>query len=146
MMRLGRARPAAASTPPAGTPGSARARVAVARSFAASEKPADVYNLTVDGDHEFYANGVLVHNCDALRYLLINLGTGPQFVILDAAPAQLLADAGVEILEPAGAFAVRPDPADILFGRDMADEGRPRAGTTQIAPWAVTNGSNGKQA
>ena len=28
-----------------------------------------VYNLTVEGEHEFYANGVLVHNCDALRYL-----------------------------------------------------------------------------
>lgn len=28
-----------------------------------------VYDLTVDGVHEFYANGVLVHNCmDALRY------------------------------------------------------------------------------
>jgi phage terminase large subunit-like protein len=27
-----------------------------------------VYNLTVDGEHEFFANGVLVHNCDALRY------------------------------------------------------------------------------
>lgn len=27
-----------------------------------------VYNLTVDGNPEYYANGVLVHNCDALRY------------------------------------------------------------------------------
>lgn len=27
-----------------------------------------VYNLTVDGNHEFFANGILVHNCDALRY------------------------------------------------------------------------------
>jgi hypothetical protein len=27
-----------------------------------------VFNLTVDGAPEFYANGVLVHNCDALRY------------------------------------------------------------------------------
>ena len=30
-----------------------------------------VYNLSVEGDfHEFYAEGLLVHNCDALRYLL----------------------------------------------------------------------------
>lgn len=29
---------------------------------------ADVFNLAVDGAHEFFANGVLVHNCDALRY------------------------------------------------------------------------------
>lgn len=31
----------------------------------------DVYNLLVEGKHEFYANGILVHNCmDALRYAL----------------------------------------------------------------------------
>ena len=33
---------------------------------------ADVYNLTVDGESEYYANGILVHNCyDALRYGLM---------------------------------------------------------------------------
>jgi hypothetical protein len=31
--------------------------------------PVPVYNLTVEGAPEFYAEGVLVHNCDALRYL-----------------------------------------------------------------------------
>lgn len=30
----------------------------------------DVWNLLVAGDPEFFAGGVLVHNCDALRYLL----------------------------------------------------------------------------
>lgn len=30
----------------------------------------DVYNLTVEGTHEFFANGVLVHNCDAARYAI----------------------------------------------------------------------------
>ncbi|MCK9898147.1 hypothetical protein [Frankia sp. AgB32] len=29
-----------------------------------------VWNLTVDGSPEFFANGVLVHNCDAVRYLI----------------------------------------------------------------------------
>jgi len=30
-----------------------------------------VFDLTVERDHEFFANGVLVHNCvDALRYAL----------------------------------------------------------------------------
>jgi hypothetical protein len=29
-----------------------------------------VYNITVEDEHEFYANGILVSNCDALRYLL----------------------------------------------------------------------------
>ena len=32
---------------------------------------AEVYDLTVNGEHEFFANGILVHNCiDALRYAL----------------------------------------------------------------------------
>lgn len=30
-----------------------------------------VYDLTVDSDHEFFAGGVLVHNCwDGVRYSL----------------------------------------------------------------------------
>lgn len=28
-----------------------------------------VYNLTVDGEHCYFANGVLTHNCDALSYI-----------------------------------------------------------------------------
>ncbi len=35
-----------------------------------------VYNLTVKDSHEFFANGVLVHNCDALRYLTMELDAG----------------------------------------------------------------------
>lgn len=29
-----------------------------------------VYNLEVEGQHEYFANGVLSHNCDALRYCI----------------------------------------------------------------------------
>lgn len=32
-----------------------------------------VYNLTVAGDHEYFANGLLVSNCDAARYLYNDL-------------------------------------------------------------------------
>jgi phage terminase large subunit-like protein len=32
-----------------------------------------VYNLLVEGAHEFFANGILVHNCDGLVYLLQGL-------------------------------------------------------------------------
>jgi phage terminase large subunit-like protein len=32
---------------------------------------APVYNITVEGEHEYFANGVLVANCDALRYAAI---------------------------------------------------------------------------
>ena len=37
-----------------------------------------VYDLTIDGQHEFFANGVLVHNCiDGLRYALDGYITRP---------------------------------------------------------------------
>jgi hypothetical protein len=32
-----------------------------------------VWNLTVEGEHEYYASGVLVHNCDAIRYLVMSV-------------------------------------------------------------------------
>jgi hypothetical protein len=33
------------------------------------EQDVPVHDLTVEGEHEFFANGILVHNCaDALRY------------------------------------------------------------------------------
>jgi len=38
------------------------------------DRKSDVYDLTVEGCHEFYANGILVHNCvDGLRYGLAGL-------------------------------------------------------------------------
>lgn len=30
--------------------------------------PQPVYNLTIEGEPEYFANGILVHNCDAMRY------------------------------------------------------------------------------
>lgn len=33
-----------------------------------------VYNLTVDGEHVFLANGILTHNCDTLAYIGLGLG------------------------------------------------------------------------
>lgn len=60
-------------------------------SVVAEPEPADVYNLTVAGQPEYFANGLLVHNCaDALRYLLVNLGSGPEFVIFDTVSAQVV--------------------------------------------------------
>lgn len=42
----------------------------VARSL--REKPEPVFDLTVENHHEFFAEGILVHNCqDALRYSLV---------------------------------------------------------------------------
>lgn len=33
-----------------------------------------VYNLTVEGDHEYYANGILTHNCDTMRMACADYG------------------------------------------------------------------------
>lgn len=41
-------------------------------SVAAEAGMRPVYNLTVEEVPEFYANGVLVHNCDALRYMVMD--------------------------------------------------------------------------
>jgi len=38
-----------------------------------------VYNLTVEDKHEFFANGILVHNC--LRYILAELPDNPDSLI-----------------------------------------------------------------
>jgi hypothetical protein len=36
------------------------------------DQRADVYNLTVEGEHEYFANGILVSNCDALAYACLS--------------------------------------------------------------------------
>ena len=40
------------------------------------KKKQRVYNLAVEGCHEYFANGVLVSNCDALRYALRSYDSG----------------------------------------------------------------------
>jgi hypothetical protein len=42
------------------------------------KSPAAVYNLSVDGAAEYFANGVLVHNCDATRMLTVAFGPAVQ--------------------------------------------------------------------
>ena len=59
---------AAANSNPISTqsPSIVRARVLAVQDHGIVER---VYDLTVDGEHEFFASGILVHNCvDALRY------------------------------------------------------------------------------
>lgn len=38
----------------------------------ANAEPTPVYDLTVQGEHEFFANGVLVHNCDVFEEFAAN--------------------------------------------------------------------------
>jgi phage terminase large subunit len=42
---------------------------------------ANVYDLTIEGEHEFFANGVLVHNCDSLRYALEGERLAPKLIV-----------------------------------------------------------------
>ncbi len=94
-----------------------------------------VYNLQVDGAHEFYANGVLVHNCDSLRYLLINIGGGAQFPDHDVPDETEKISDYAAPLRPMGRFAVRdPDPAlPDWAGQDEAPNSR--IASTGTAPW-----------
>jgi phage terminase large subunit len=66
--KLGDALHAAASFVRTGTARHAAVRGRVL-TVCAGPRAAEVYDLTVEGEHEFFANGVLVSNCiDALRY------------------------------------------------------------------------------
>jgi phage terminase large subunit len=67
------------------------------------------------------------HAMDGGRYLLLNLGTGPEFVILDE---QTEAADGVDPLQPLAAFAVRPDEVSAMFTPDVDDGPRPGAVVT----------------
>ena len=66
-----------------GTPGRAAAGVSVL-SVSAEPTPQPVYNLTVEGAPEYLANGILVHNCDCVRYVVAHrdLRSRRQFVSL----------------------------------------------------------------
>jgi hypothetical protein len=46
--------------------------VHVVRTYAL-ERKSPVYNLTVSEASEYFANGVLVHNCDPMRYIVYKL-------------------------------------------------------------------------
>ena len=81
------------------------------------------------GDPEDAASDGDDHLPDALRYLLINLGTGPSWPETDPPPDDHASHA--EALEPRGPFAYRHDDRDGLDG-----ERDPRQGTTQRPPWA----------
>lgn len=49
-----------------------------------------VYNLTVLGEHVYFAEGVLVHNCDTMRYAVARLDLGGRVAALQPAGADLM--------------------------------------------------------
>jgi hypothetical protein len=74
------------------------------------------------------------HLPDAARYLLINLGGGPQFPVFNDPQPGVLEQAGIEVLEPSGTFGRRPSPVDDLFRNEDREIAGARA--TQAAPWS----------
>jgi PBSX family phage terminase large subunit len=47
--------------------------------FIPNVRVSPVYNITVDRTHNYFANGVLVSNCDALRYVITEMEAKPSF-------------------------------------------------------------------
>ena len=68
------------------------------------------------------------HASDALRYLLTNLGTGPQFPVFE----ETKPDPRTVLDGPVPAVAFRTDPADSPL---WDDDGRPQRGTTARSPF-----------
>lgn len=62
--------------------GSAFARD-IAHKSTTTESVQDVYNLSVSGTHTYFANGVLVHNCDSIEYVIYRIvRSDPDFMHL----------------------------------------------------------------
>lgn len=70
------------------------------------------------------------HAMDAGRYLLLNIGTGPEFPILAGQPT-----AAPYAIAASTTYAVRRDPT-FSPGSVWADNDRPPPGTVVTAPWA----------
>lgn len=85
------------------------------------------------GDPEDVDTKAEDHAYDAMSYLLINLGGGPQFLIPDA-PSSSIADEVGGPLEPYGSFALRRLDSDPEW--DTEDDEGPKRGTTQRSPFA----------
>lgn len=82
-----------------------------------------VYNLTVDGAHTYFANGVLVSNCDAIRYACMDVfgferRVKPQFVLSKQNRSPWMVLSGEEELEAMRRAALRTPSNDDrqLFG------------------------------
>jgi hypothetical protein len=80
------------------------------------------------GDPEDADTNAEDHAPDALRYLLTNLGTGPEFPIMPTPT-----DPDEVQVAPAGVFAVRPSPDTPAWG---GEDDNPDRGKVARSPWA----------
>lgn len=80
-------------------------------SVCAEEQRQPVFNLAVAGCHEYFAAGVLMHNCDVLRYAL--MGT----VAARPKPRPY----GVGLRKPGTGTQLTPDERSLLAVRKKLD-------------------------
>jgi hypothetical protein len=73
------------------------------------------------------------HLADATRYVLLNLGGGPDFPTLGATPTPGIA----EVLDARGTWAVRPDQYAAPWEQPVTVERDPRRGTVQRSPFGA---------
>ena len=71
------------------------------------------------------------HSYDAASYMLVNLGTGPEFLALDEPVSSLAAELGP--WEQRGQFAYRPDEREPVWG--AGDEDMSMRGRVQRSPF-----------
>jgi hypothetical protein len=81
------------------------------------------------------------HLADLTRYVLLNLGAGPEFVILADAPTAAATPGavnvfGAEVLREIGGMARRDDPYDPWATADRNGDDDPGRRVVQRAPWA----------
>ena len=91
---------------------------------------ADLPHAT-SGNPEDSDSGASDHAADALRYLTVNLGTGPEFLALDEPVSSLAAELGP--WEQRGNFAYRPDEREPEWG--TGDEDHSQRGMVQRSPF-----------
>jgi hypothetical protein len=91
---------------------------------------ADLPHAT-SGNPEDSDSGASDHAADALRYLTVNLGTGPEFLALDEPVSSLAAELGP--WEQRGNFAYRPDEREPEWG--IGDEDHSQRGVVQRSPF-----------
>jgi hypothetical protein len=102
--------------------------------FLLSELPALPHAVT--GNVEDSDPKAVDHALDAGRYLLTNLGGGPDFPIMEDPPG---AAPDAEVLDSFGQFAVRPEHGPAPWNAappDKDDEDPPRRGVIQKSPFA----------
>ncbi len=84
------------------------------------------------GDPEDADTGAEDHAYDAMSYLLVNLGGGPQYPVIE--PDQANPFDGIELLQPMGNWAVRADPQTPVW--DGSGDSEPPNRTVQQNPFS----------